>query len=228
MYTNEYSVTFNTLESVNTNGVNFSKFQLSDSQKLQLFRGLTGVLKDGSVVRITDVISEVDETNFDKFVHTSDTRFGRFEPTDQISEYSVENDEHQKKEATKYVKRTYAEKEKAIRELAKVTTIKDVVEQFERSEDVFAEAWDKLTPSMQSNMIRIFEEAQGDIVQYINANNAAIIDKNSKYAINHIKEPGSLVEKSSMYDEETKRMNQAVNQDSSDDYDTCHGNNMPF
>ena len=228
MYTNEYSVTFNTLESVNTNGVNFSKFQLSDSQKLQLFRGLTGVLKDGSVVRIADVISEVDETNFDKFVHTSDTRFGRFEPTDQISEYSVENDEHQKKEATKYVKRTYAEKEKAIRELAKVTTIKDVVEQFERSEDVFAEAWDKLTPSMQSNMIRIFEEAQGDIVQYINANNAAIVDKNSKYAINHIKEPGSLVEKSSMYDEETKRMNQAVNQDSSDDYDTCHGNNMPF
>ena len=81
---------------------------------------------------------------------------------------------------------------------------------------------------MQSNMIRIFEEAQGDIVQYINANNAAIVAKNSEYAINHIKEPGSLVEKSSMYDEETKRMNQAVNQDASDDYDICHGNNMPF
>ena len=77
-------------------------------------------------------------------------------------------------------------------------------------------------------MIRIFEEAQGDIVQYINANNAAIVSKNSRYAIDHIKEPGSLVEKSSMYDEETKRMNQAVNQDSSDDYDICHGNNTPF
>lgn len=228
MYTNEYSVAFNTLESLNTDGVNFAKFQLSDSQKLQLFRGLTGVIKDGSIVHITDVISEADEANFDKFIHTADTRFGRFEPTDQTSEYSVEDRNQEKNEATKYVKRTYDEKEKAVRELAKVTTIKDVVTQFERPVDVFTAAWDRLTPNDQANMLRIFNDAQNEIVQHVDVSNIAVVLQNAQYAESHKKKPGSLLEKSSMDDEETKRMNQAVNQQSSDDYGTCHGTNMPF
>lgn len=228
MYTNEYSITFNTLESLNTDGVNFSKFQLSDSQKLQLFRGLTGVIKDGSIVHITDVISEADEANFDKFIHTADTRFGRFEPTDQTGEYSVEDRNQEKSEATKYVKRTYDEKEKAVRELARVTTIKDVVTQFERPVDVFAAAWDKLTPSDQANMLRIYNEAQNEIAQYINTNNIAVILQNAQYAESHKKKPGSLLEKSSMDDEETKRIKQATSQDVDDAIEGCYGTNMPF